>query len=143
MRETTRASSTTSAPERLQISRDGYIRLLPTTFRTLPLVHLISGLEDEPESGGLSSGARVSAIVGYTEWVTTESPAITIGWDWQLGASGGSASCARLGEVRSNVMLLDSQGCDLGPQHSSELLGAVIDEMQWSDQVLSAIRDRY
>jgi hypothetical protein len=143
VREPTRASSTTSAVERIQISRDGYIRLLPATFSKLPLVHLISGLDEEPDSGASSSGARVSAIVGYTEWVTTESPAITIGWDWQLGASGGSASCARLGEVRSNVMLVDAEGYDLGPQRSSELLGTAIDDMPWSDQVLSAIRDRY
>jgi Domain of unknown function (DUF4902) len=139
----TGASSTTSVPERMQVSHDGYIRVLPATFRELPLVHLISGLDEEPDPGPLTGGAQLSAIVGYTEWVTVESPAITVGWDWQLSASRGAAACQRLNEVRSNVMLLDADGRDLGPQRSCELLGLAVDTMEWSEQVLSAIGNRY
>jgi hypothetical protein len=81
--------------------------------------------------------------MGYTEWVSTEKPAITIGWDWRLSASKGAASCLRFGEVRSNVMLMDDQGRDLGPQRSAELLGAELDGINWSDQVLQAVSSRY
>jgi Domain of unknown function (DUF4902) len=143
VREATRASSTSGSLESIQVSRDGYIRLLPAAFRVIPLVHLISGLEEEPAWVDGAAGAQVSAIIGYTEWITTESPAITIGWDWQLGASMGSARCTRLGEVRSNVMLLDAEGSDLGPQRSCELLGEVIDARPWSAEVLSAVSIRY
>jgi hypothetical protein len=45
--------------------------------------------------------------------------------------------------VRSNVMLMDDQGRDLGPQRSAELLGAELDDINWSDQVLQAVSARY
>ena len=143
VQEPTPANSNTGALERIQVSRDGYIRLQPTTFRHISLVHLISGLDEEPEPGPLTGGAQQSAIVGYTEWVSLESPVITIGWDWQLSARHGSSVCTRLAEVRSNVMLLDMEGCDLGPLRSSEILGETVDGREWSEEVLRAISDRY
>jgi hypothetical protein len=137
------ASSISGARPGIQVSRDGYIRLSPVTFRQIPLIHLISGMDEEPAAGPRTGGAQLSEIMGYTEWVSTEKPAITIGWDWRLSASKGAASCLRFGEVRSNVMLMDDQGRDLGPQRSAELLGAELDGINWSDQVLQAVSSRY
>ena len=79
-------------------------------------------MDEEPAAGPRTGGAQLSEILGYTEWVSTETPAITIGWDWRLSASKGAASCLRFGEVRSNVMLMDDQGRDLGPPDPVALL---------------------
>jgi len=135
------ANAATSTGQVLRLSPDGYIRLLPTAFRLVELQHLVSGVDEAGEVGG---DARSSPIVGYTEWVSgSNRPAITIGWDWQLGIAGEGRDCRRLGDPRSNVMLLDVDNEDLGLVWTCRYLAAAIDSMEWSDRVLNAVALRY
>jgi len=62
------------------------MRLTVEELRQISLVHLLSGL-DEDNPALLQEGAIFSEITGYTEWVSTTSPAISIGWDWMLQSS--------------------------------------------------------
>lgn len=120
------------------LSEDGYVRLTFEAFCNLPLFHLLSGLdEDNPASS--SEGAVVTVISGYTEWISGTEPAITLGWDWQLANSRGSAHCVRISDPRSNVMLLDAQQHDLGSAKTARLLKTMIDQLSWHDTVITSI----
>ena len=134
-------TTATGTGQVLRLSADGYIRLLPAVFRQIALQHLISGIEEEGDAG---TDARSAPIVGYTEWISIGNrPAITIGWDWQLGIAGEGRDCRRLGEPRSNVMLLDDDNEDLGQVWTGRYLATAIDAMDWSPQVLNAVALRY
>jgi hypothetical protein len=120
------------------LSEDGYVRLTFESFCNLPLFHLLSGLdEDNPVSS--SEGAILTVISGYTEWISTTTPAITLGWDWQLTASRGQPRCVRISEPRSNIMLLDAQRRDLGAVKTARLLETTIDRLSWQDAVIKGI----
>jgi len=121
---------------------DGYLRLSLTQFRRTALRHLWSGLEaeEEPVEPG---GARVSAICGYTEWVSDTRPALSVGWDWRLGALEGRAWCLREGDPFSNIMLIDARRRDLGPDRTARLLGLAVDRCAWQAATLAAVSLRY
>lgn len=124
------------------LSEDGYVCLTLETFLATPLVHLLSSLDDGNPI--LSrEGASLARISGYTEWVSTTTPTITIGWDWWLDVSQGQALYARLGAPRSNVMLVDAMQHDLGPAKTSVLLETAIDMLSWQEEVQKHIVTRY
>ncbi len=126
----------------ITLSEDGYVRLTLATLQKTPLVHLLSGL-DEDEPGPLQPGAGTSEISGYTEWVSSTIPVITIGWDWRLVVVQGQHRCIRMSPPRSNLMLLDDQQCDLGQTQSAALLEIAIDALGWQDEIIKAINNRY
>ena len=113
----------------LTISPDGYMRMTFEEFRKISLVHLISSLdEDNPDL--LQEGATFAEITGYTEWVSTTCPAISIGWDWMLQSSQAGGFCyKRTSKPRSNLMLVDLQQCDLGPAKTAIMIGKAVDEI--------------
>lgn len=124
------------------LSKDGYIRLTLEGLQHTPLIHFLSGLdEDHPESP--RPGATACAISGYTEWVSDTFPTITIGWDWRLDVSYGRVHYVREGSPRSNLMLQDSMSHDLGPVSTYRLIEAVIDTIGWQDKTAKSISARY
>lgn len=77
-------------PPQITLSADGYVRLTLDTLLTIRFSHSISGMyEDMLISAG--EGASLSATYGYTEWVSTTKPLLSLGWDWQLGGGGGTS----------------------------------------------------
>ena len=127
----------------LSISKDGYVRISPIQFKSLALQHLISGLDDDLDSSA-DEGAGASSISGYTEWKTSTSPAISLGWDWHLKIDHGTANYVRSGHPRSNIMLIDEdQHHDLGPINTEAFLANVIDTMNWEITVKEYIKSRY
>jgi len=125
------------------ISPDGYMRLTDEELRQISLVHLLSGL-DEDNPALLQEGAIFSAITGYTEWVSTTSPAISIGWDWMLQSSPeGAVYYKRVSDPRSNLMLVDAQQRDLGPAKTATLIGKEVDKIVWRSVVQDYISTRY
>jgi hypothetical protein len=124
------------------ISADGYLRFKFAGLRQVPLVHLLSRLdEDGPASPGVA--ALETAITGYTEWISTETPRITLGWDWQLNLACRPFRIQRINLPRSNIMLIDAARADLGPSETAILLAALIDELAWQDQVQAEIERGY
>lgn len=133
--------ATTSA-HIISLSDDSYVRLTHGALLGVSLAHLISGVDDEcPDSIG--RGMDVSPIRGYTEWVSTLTPVLSVGWDWRMNGSSGRVRCERLATPRSNVMLIDDQGRDLGAARTAELLGAVVDALGWQAEVIADITSRY
>jgi len=127
----------------ITISLDGYLRLTFAEFRQISLVHLISGL-DEDNTALLQEGAIFSEVTGYTEWVSTTKPAISIGWDWMFqSAQVDGVYYKRTSKPRTNLMLVDAQQRDLGPAKTSTLIETVVDEIVWQIVVQDSISTRY
>ena len=126
----------------IALSDDSYIRLTLETFLATQLVHLLSGLDDDkpiiPQEG-----ASLARISGYTEWLSTTTPTLTLGWDWGLDVSQGQPLYVRLGVPRSNIMLVDAMQHDLGPAKTSVLLEAAIDALAWQEEIHQYIITRY
>lgn len=126
----------------LSISPDGYIRLSLSLLASIELVHLVSGLDEDMPASPCESAAP-TAITGYTEWVSTTSPAISLGWDWIMEVADGIVQPARLGEPRSNCMLVDESNGDLGPARSNAALAEFVDTLPWQAETGKQIASRY
>jgi hypothetical protein len=127
----------------LAISADGYLRMTLARFRTIPLVHLLSELEDEAGISATAAGASAATIFGFTEWVSDTTPALSLGWDWLLETSGRDARYVRQGEVRSNIMLCEPGIGDLGDRATSATLCAAVDALAWQAETHNYITKRY
>lgn len=127
----------------MRIDPDSYIRLTFDEFRQLPLVHLISGL-DEDKPILLPEGAIYSDITGYTEWVSDTMPAVSVGWDWMIQSTQVKGEYyKRISEPRSNLMLVNAQQRDLGPTKTAALIETVIDKIAWKNVISQYISTRY
>jgi len=124
------------------LSKDGYVRLTLETFLSSPLVHLLSGLDDD-KPPLLQEGASLARVSGYTEWVSATMPTITLGWDWRLDVSQRYLVYVKLSAPRSNVMLVDALLRDLGSTKTSALLESAIDTFAWQDEVHHYIIAKY
>ena len=124
------------------MSDDGLIRMSFSDLQKIRLLHLISGL-DEDTPADTACCAVPTLITGYTEWVTEGRAAVTLGWDWKMLAASRKVALLRVGEPRSNVMLLDAAQHDLGHVKTSTLLEAFIDGFGWQDSALEHLNTRY
>jgi Domain of unknown function (DUF4902) len=128
----------------LAVSPDGYVRLTTTAFRAIPLSHLLSELDaDVGLPPSTASGATLASIVGYTEWSSQTTPALSLGWDWRIATAAGQVRYQRDGEVRSNIMLVDARRRDLGALATGVLLCVAIDMLEWERAVDHYISNRY
>lgn len=123
---------------RMLLSLDGYIRLTFESFQQVEMAHLFSGMdEDRPIATGI--GASSHPITGYTEWVSHGTPAISIGWDWELIGAQGKAQLIQTGTPGSNLMFVDQHGHDLGPAQTKLLMVAWLNTFNWQTKTLGAI----
>ncbi|MDE2324410.1 MAG: DUF4902 domain-containing protein [Betaproteobacteria bacterium] len=127
----------------MTLSDDGLVRLTLESLRTIRFTHLLSGLDEHDGPPPSFEGASLDPISGYTEWVTTTSPVITLGWDWWLDASAMPLIYTQAGEPRSNVMIVDAQHHDLGRRKTDETLETLISTLLWQAAVAEHIRSRY
>ncbi|WP_176442424.1 DUF4902 domain-containing protein [Noviherbaspirillum humi] len=120
----------------LSHSFDGYIRLSLSHFHLLPFIHLYSS-EDADFLDELHRLAIPAASAGYSEWVSDTSPPVSIAWGWFIHGPTGQMLLAPDG-VRSNVMLVDRQGYDLGPERTANLFGVWLGIFSWQSEVRSS-----
>lgn len=134
----------------LNPSADGYLRCEIARLLHQPMQHLLSCLDVEtgrPQVSG--SGALVATLTGCTEWVGTgwdsaaPGPAISIGWDWHAATLAGARRYVRSGVPRSNVMLIDARGHDLGFEATAVQMGMWIDRWQWEAAVAEYLSNIY
>src|ERR1700692_1775812 len=95
----------------------------------------------------------MASIFGYTEWASQTTPALSLGWDWRIATTAGRVRYEREGEVRSNVMLVDTRPRDLaradtrpralGALATGVLLGVAVDILGWEQAVDHYINNRY
>jgi hypothetical protein len=115
---------------------DGYVRMSLAQLRSTSLSHLISNLD---EGGETMESDLASPATGYSEWIGSGFPALTLGWDWRLELGRNHVKLTLLNEPRSNIMLLDDQGTDLGPETTRRLLAEFVDDLPWRDEVIGSI----
>lgn len=126
------------------LSDDGLVRLSLDSLRAIPFIHLLSGLDEHDAGTPLScEAASLDPISGYTEWVSTTSPVITLGWDWWLDVSTTPLIYTRMGSPRNNVMLVDAQHHDLGMRKTDAELERLIASWPWQGAVAQFIGTRY
>ena len=113
-----------------------------STFENIPLVHLLSGL-DENSIESDQPRTDVCGISGYTEWISSTTPTISIGWDWRLDVTQGRMRYVLEGLPRSNLMFQDEERHDLGPIGTAMELKAALDTIAWQDETIKAISARY
>jgi hypothetical protein len=121
------------------LSPDGYIRLPLASLKTLRFVHLFSE-SDEDFLEELKTQAIPARLAGFSEWKSDTSPAISIGWGWFIHSQSQGMMLAPDG-VRSNVMLIDAQGYDLGPMKTSNLFRTWLAAFEWQCVVGMGLRD--
>lgn len=119
------------------------MRLSTAEFLSLSMRHFLSGVDTDPVERVADCGA-LAAITGYTEWVSTSSPAVSIGWDWSLRIATGMPRYVRNGLPRSNMMLIDpASGCDMGEEATATCIVLWIDQQAWESSVQEHIATRY
>lgn len=124
-------------------SQDGYLRLSTLAFLSLSMRHLLSGVDTDPV-GRLAVCGAPAPITGYTEWVSTSLPAVSIGWDWSLQISTGMPRYVRDGLPRSNMMLIDpASGRDMGDEATATWIVLWIDQQAWAASVQNHLAMRY
>lgn len=120
-------------PPDFSISTDGFIRMNENQLMNYPLQHLISTVE--------STQIEDSQILyyGFTEWATSLTPALSTGWDWEFVEQDGIASLKRIGLPRSNIMIVDVSGADIGFEVTETLIEKKIDTLFWEQFIYAQI----
>jgi len=126
----------------MHISPDGMLRLSISELLSTPITHLITGVDEDAARSPEACGT-VASISGYTEWVSSSTPAITIGWDWYIQLTIDQPFWTRMGLPRSNVMLVDAAGYDSGWERNLEILATVVDALPWRELIPDAVAARY
>lgn len=119
------------------MSDTGYIYLTVDELCAGALVHLISGVD--AQHGLACTGAVITEITGYTEWISDGGRVLTIGWDWQMTAGG----LRRISPPSSNLMLQSRARRNLGHARTVELLNDYLDGFNWQPVTLGHISARY
>lgn len=123
-------------------SFDYYLRLHEAALLATVLEHIESGLDIDLESQAPPAAAEASSdalsMRGFTEWASSTSPAVSVGWDWITTQPGlllldGSS-------LRTNVMLVDGQGTDRGHKATVLNLVRLVEGFDWQSAVLGALR---
>jgi len=121
---------------------EGCVELRLDSLLATPLVHLVSGL-DEEDGVDLKHDGKQTTISGYTEWVSTSEPIISLGWDWHLDPLRGAPWCVRSSPPRSNIRLLDESMREVEWRKSQLALEGVVDALSWQEGTQAAIASRY
>ena len=128
----------TSLPRPPALSTDGYIRLRVTHLSALRFVHL--GTErDSSFLAELQTKTVPARVAGFCEWMSDTTPAVSVGWGWFIHNPSNRLLLAPEA-VRSNVMLTDIYGYDLGPVVTSDLFGTWLTSYDWQNAVSIALQ---
>jgi Domain of unknown function (DUF4902) len=124
-------------------STDGLLRLRQQDLGSLTLIHLISGIdEDAVDQADTRCGAGTT-LCGYTEWISTQEPNLTLGWDWHLDAHPAAPRVVRQGLPRTNVLVVSGEQNPLPWDESLEVLASFIDTFDWNTPAFDAVCKRY
>jgi phasin family protein len=122
--------------EAIVTSCDGYIRMSLKRLALLQFVHVASACDQTLLPELLLADAVPAGAAGYTEWTSKTAPFVSLGWDWYCDDV--FRHCLLINEVRSNIMLVDSQGYDLGTRRSAHFIASWLGALEWQAAVLAA-----
>lgn len=121
------------------LSPDGYIRMPLAGLNRLTFIHLYSD-SDAEFLDELRAQTVPARSAGFSEWKSESQPSVSLGWGWFIHSPSERLMLAPDG-VRSNVMLIDSHGYDLGPMKTSSLFCTWLATFNWQGDVSLALRD--
>ncbi len=128
---------------RTTMSIDHYLRLDLPRLAQLRWRHLESQVDSEGLEAGMSvqgEGACLAQqIGGYTEWLDSGGEGYSVGWDWYVQVPQGSLAVAPH-SIRTNIMLVNASGEDLGRARTEEDLEHWLQSWDWASSVLQALR---
>jgi hypothetical protein len=119
-------------------SPDGYIRLSLASLSSLSFLHLFSATDQDFLEELLVQTIPARAA-GFTEWKSETHPCVSIAWGWFIHSRSERLLLAPEG-IRSNVMLIDAHGYDLGSTKTSSLFSSWLNAFEWQDVVSTALR---
>ena len=121
----------------MERTNDGRLCLQRSELASLKLMHLLSGMDEDDRSA--ADCGRLTTVSGYTEWISPQSSALTLGWDWQLASDYGHPKVVRLGLPRTNIQVLDDGMSPLPWEASLQVLAEFIDGFEWAPPALQAV----
>jgi Domain of unknown function (DUF4902) len=122
--------------ESIVACRDGYIRVSLKRLAILQFVHVTSAC-DKSLLAELLANAVPARAAGYTEWISKTTPFVSLGWDWYRDDV--SRRCLLISnDVRSNIMLVDARGYDLGMHRTAHFVASWLGVLDWQAVVLEA-----
>jgi hypothetical protein len=131
-----------NSDKKLEVSPDGYVRLLRNEIRFLQLFHLTSCIDENADATHMDH-AKETTITGYTEWIAGLGPAVTVGWDWKLEVTNMQIQYHRISAPRHNLMVCNKLCGDLGEMATLDILEKYIDSIDWQTSVRNFLRDHY
>jgi hypothetical protein len=125
------------SPTNPVVSSDGYIRLPLAALSRLSFIHLMS-VPDSELLQELKTQSVAAQNAGFSEWVSDTTPEISVGWGWFLHKKSKRLFLAPE-FIRSNVMLTDVHGYDLGKTTTSNLFSTWLADYDWQNAVLNEL----
>ncbi|HSI50342.1 MAG TPA: DUF4902 domain-containing protein [Ideonella sp.] len=111
---------------------DSYVRLHEEALFAVALIHLHSACE---------TSAQFHTFAGYAEWASESEPRVSIGWDWRWRAGNDAPEVVPY-SLRSNVMLVDERGIDLGLSRTLDAVRQRIDTLPWMPEITACLAAR-
>ena len=118
---------------------DGYVRLRLEDLSAVSFFHLFSE-SDSDFLQELRTLTIPASAAGFSEWTSNTNPVISLGWGWFIHNQSNQVLLAPDG-VRSNVMLVDASGYDLGPLKTSSLFCMWLSAFEWKEIVSTALQE--
>ncbi len=119
------------------VSHDGYIRLSLRALSKLSFIHLSSDFDND-----ILTDLKLQTVparhAGFSEWISDTNPAISLGWSWFIHSQT-QRLLAAPEAIRSNVMLIDVRGYDLGTTTTSYLFTTWLALHDWQRTVADAV----
>jgi hypothetical protein len=103
----------------------------------LPFTHLASEI-DPDFLDELKTQTVAAQAAGFSEWISGTTPTISLGWGWFIHNRSRRLLLAP-DAIRSNVMLIDIHGYDLGTTTTSHLFRTWLAAYDWQNPVASAL----
>lgn len=130
--------SHTAASGPLTLAPDGYVRLRLKDLGALSFFHLFSE-SDADFLEELQAQAIPASMAGFSEWRSDTEPALSLGWAWFVPNQSSQLLLAPE-RARSNLMLIDAAGYDLGSVKTSSLLRVWLNMFDWQSTVRAALQ---
>nr|WP_268991774.1 DUF4902 domain-containing protein [Limnobaculum eriocheiris] len=110
-------------------------------FKDVEFTHLYSAAHAEPENLRFQGGV-MTAITGYTEWVSHGFPVLSIGWDWELRYENANCQYVKIGPVFSNIAFHMDEKLQNEIDEETYVqrqLDSKIAEIDWNEKIFQSI----
>jgi Domain of unknown function (DUF4902) len=101
---------------------DVHVRLRIEDLASLPVEHIYSELEE--------AGGETGLISGFTEWRAQATRLVSCGWDWTYESASAQLS-AQWSSLRTNLMVVDDAGQDMGVECARLCLARLMTHARW------------